>query len=283
MRIGLVIDRIRLDEKLIIKAAEKLGVEVEIMDVSKVFFNITSLDIKPFNDVDIFLQRCVSTLKGLYITKILEEYGFDVVNSYNTSSNCIDKVKSSILFAKNNIPTPETILAFAEEGGLEALKHIGFPAILKPIMGSWARLVAKINDFDAAKSIFEDRKEMGVWYSIFYLQRYINKPGRDIRSMVIGDKVVAAIYRVNQNDWRTNTARGGTAVSCKVTPSLEELSLKAAEAVGGGILGVDLMEDGDHLVVHEANHSPEFKNIQRVTGKDIALEIVRYLCDVVRR
>ncbi len=282
MILGLLTDRIRLDEKLIMKAAEKMDVKVEIIDITNTFFDITNFE-NPFDQIDIFLQRSISTLKGLYVTKILETYGYQVVNSFYTSYNCIDKINSSILFAKHNVPTPRTYVAFSEEGGLKAVEKLGFPFILKPIMGSWARLVAKINDLDAAKSIFEDRRELGVWYSILYLQEYVEKPGRDIRSMVVGDHVVAAIYRVNHNDWRTNTARGGHATNCEVTEDLEEISLKAAEAVGGGILGVDLMEKDNMLVVHEANHSPEFKNIQRVTGKDIGLEIVKYLIERVKK
>lgn len=280
---GMIVDRIRLDEKLIMNAALKLNVNLEIIDSSKIFLDITNLKNNFYRDIDIFLQRCISTLRGLYITKILEEYGLNVVNSFNTSINCIDKVRCTLLLARNNIPTPKTYVAFTEEAGLNIIKKLGFPVILKPIMGSWARLVAKINDIEAAKSVFEDRRYMGSWYNIYYIQEYIDKPGRDIRSTVIGDKVVAAIYRVNENDWRTNTARGGIPIKCDIYDELEDLSLRAAEAMGGGILGVDLMEKGDSLLVHEVNHSPEFKNIQRVTGIDVASEIVKYLCEVVKK
>lgn len=284
MRVGLVIDRIRLDEKLIIEVARRFHVDVEIVDTSPIFFDITEFSRKRFNDIDVFLQRCVSTLRGLYITKILEEYGFNVVTNFESSLRCIDKIQCSIALAKNGIPTPKTLISFTEEAGLKALEDLGYPAIVKPVLGSWARLVAKINDKDAAKSIFEDRRMMGAWYSIYYLQRYVNKPNRDIRSTVIGDKVVAAIYRVNENgDWRTNTARGGRAVTCEITPRIEELSLKAASAMGEGIFGVDLMEENNDYLVHEVNHSPEFKNIQRITSVDVAKEIIKYLKGVVRR
>jgi len=280
--LGLLIDRIRLDEKLIMKAADRMDIKVELIDISKIFLDITKFDNR-FSHIDIFLQRSISTLRGLYVTKILEAYGYEVINSFHTSLNCIDKVNSTILFAKNKVPTPHTIIAFSEEGGLRAIEQLGYPIILKPIMGSWARLVAKINDRDAAKSIFEDRKELGVWYSILYLQEFVNKPGRDIRSMVIGDNVVAAIYRINNDDWRTNTARGGQSINCEITEDLEDISLKAAKAVGGGILGVDIMEKENQLVAHEVNHSPEFKNIQRVSGIDIGAEIVKYLVERVKR
>jgi len=279
-----VIDRIRLDEKLLIAAARRFHVDVEIVDTSSIFLDITRFSKKNFNAIDVFLQRCVSTLRGLYITKILEEYGFNVVNNFEPSLRCIDKIQCSIALAKNGIPTPKTIISFTEEASLKALRDLGYPAIVKPVLGSWARLVAKINDEDAAKSVLEDRKIIGAWYSIYYLQKYINKPNRDIRSTVIGDKVVAAIYRVNESgDWRTNTARGAKATNCKITPRIEELSLKAASAMGRGVFGVDLMEEGNDFLVHEVNHSPEFKNVQRVTGVNIAGEIIKYLKEVARR
>jgi len=283
LKIGMIVDRVRLDEKLIINAASKLNINLEIIDSSKIFLDITSLENSFYKDIDIFLQRCISTLRGLYITKILEEYGSNVVNSFNTSINCIDKVRCTLLLTKNNIPTPKTYVTFTEEAGLKVIEKLGFPVILKPVMGSWARLVAKINDIDAAKSIFEDRRYMGPWYNIYYIQEYIKKPNRDIRSTVIGDKVVAAIYRVNENDWRTNTARGGIPLKCDIDDELRNLSLKAAEAMGGGILGVDLMENDNSLLVHEVNHSPEFKNVQRITGIDVATEIVKYLYEVVKK
>ncbi len=284
MRLGLVIDRIRLDEKLIMEAGRRLHVDVEIVDTSQIFLDITEFSTKRFNDTDVFLQRCVSTLRGLYITKILEEYGYNVVTNFESSLRCIDKIRCSIALAKCDIATPKTLISFTEEGGLKALEDLGYPAIVKPVLGSWARLVAKINDEDAAKSVFEDRRMMGAWYSIYYLQKYVNKPKRDIRSTVVGDKVPAAIYRVNESgDWRTNTARGAKAVRCEITPRIRELSLAAASAMGEGIFGVDLMEEKDDYLVHEVNHSPEFKNVQRVTGVDVAEGIVRYLKKVARK
>jgi [lysine-biosynthesis-protein LysW]--L-2-aminoadipate ligase len=283
MKIGMIVDLIRLDEKLILNEAKKLNAKIELINSSDLVLNITDLNNHVFKDIDIFLQRCMSTLRGLYITKILEEYGFNVINQFKTASNCIDKVLCSLLLAKNQIPTPETMVTFTEDAGLKALELLGYPAIIKPTMGSWARLVAKVNDEDAAKSIFEDRKEMGSWYKILYIQKFVQKPKRDIRSAVVGNETVAAIYRVNDSDWRTNTARGGRAVKCELSPRLEELSLKAAEAIGGGVLGIDLMENNGDFVVHEINHSPEFKNVQRVTGVNIANKIVNYLVEQARR
>lgn len=284
MKIGMIVDRLRKDEKLIVDAARRMNVKLDIVDSSSLSLDITNFHSRQFGDVDIFLQRCVSTLRGLYITKILEEYGLKVVNDFNSSFRCMDKIQCSIALAKNNVPTPKTFVSFTENASLEALKNLGYPSIIKPVLGSWARLVAKVNDEDAAKSVIEDRQMMGAWYSIFYLQKYVNKPNRDIRSTVIADEVVAIIYRVNESgDWRTNTARGAKAVKCEITPELEHLSLKAASAIGEGMFGVDIMEDNKDYLVHEINHSFEFKNVQRVTGVDVAGKIVEYLREVVKK
>jgi [lysine-biosynthesis-protein LysW]--L-2-aminoadipate ligase len=110
----------------------------------------------------------------------------------------------------------------------------------------------------------------------------VPKPDRDLRVFVVGDAVVAAMYR-HSSDWRTNAARGATTAAAPVTPELRDLALRAAEAVGGGVLAVDLMESPQGLVVHEVNPTPEFKALSAATGVDIAGPIVDYAVQVGRR
>ena len=122
--------------------------------------------------------------------------------------------------------------------------------MLKPVVGSWGRLLARINDRDAAEAVLEHKETLGSYqHSIFYIQEYIAKPGRDIRAFVVGDGVVGeeticAIYRASAH-WITNTARGGQASNCPVTPELDALCRRAAAAVGGGVLAIDVLEDPD--------------------------------------
>ncbi|MDO8537809.1 MAG: lysine biosynthesis protein LysX [archaeon] len=284
MRIGLVVDRLRPEEKFLIEEAKNNNVDLEIIDSSTEMFSITDFKQHNFSHIDVFLQRCVSTLRGLYIARILEEYGFQVINDFNSSSNCIDKIHCSIKLAKANVPTPETIVGFTEHSALNAIKKLEYPVILKPVYGSWARLVAKINDEDAAKSIIEDRESMGAWYGILYLQKFVNKPNRDLRVTVIDGEPIAAIYRVNDSaDWRTNTARGAKAQICEITPRIKELSINASNAMGEGIFGVDLMEQEQDFVVHEVNHSPEFRNVQTITGINVAGKIIEYAKEVGKK
>ena len=117
-------------------------------------------------------------------------------------------------------------------------------------------------------------------HSIFYIQQYVDKPGRDIRSFVIGDQTIAAIYR-RSDHWITNTARGGKTSNCPVTPEIHELSIAAAKAVGGGVVAVDLLETrAGELLVNEVNYTMEFRNSIDVTGVDIPGAIADYVLQV---
>ncbi len=149
--------------------------------------------------------------------------------------------------------------------------------MLKPAVGSWGRLLSKVNDREAAESILEHKAILGTYHhSIFYIQQYIEKHGRDIRSFVVGDECIAAIYRSSPH-WITNTARGAEATGCRVTPAIADISLSAARAVGGGILAVDLFETPDGLLVNEVNYTMEFRNSLSTTGVNIPERMVRYL------
>jgi [lysine-biosynthesis-protein LysW]---L-2-aminoadipate ligase len=230
------------------------------------------------------LQRCVGHFRNVHLTSALESLGHRVVNSAASAWTCGDKLLGTIALVKHGVPTPKTALAFTEESALRTLDDLGYPAVIKPVVGSWGRLSALLRERDAARAVLEDREEMFPLYQIYYLQEFVKRPPRDIRSFVIGGRTVAAIYRVSDSgDWRTNTARGGRAQACPVFKDLDELSLKAAEATGGEIVGVDLMEAETGLVVHEVNGTTEFKNTVPVTGVDIPGLIVEYLVSVQKR
>jgi [lysine-biosynthesis-protein LysW]--L-2-aminoadipate ligase len=176
------------------------------------------------------------------------------------------------------IETPKAVSAFSEESALLALEDLGYPAVIKPTIGSWGRLIALLRDKDAARAIVEDRAHMFPLYHIYYFEEFVNRPPRDIRAIIVGDRVVAAIYRYSGSDsWKTNMALGGHAEACPVTNEMEDICLKAASAVGGNIVGVDLMEkEQDGLIVHEINNTTEFKNTVKVTGVDVPGLMVDY-------
>jgi [lysine-biosynthesis-protein LysW]--L-2-aminoadipate ligase len=277
----LLYDVIRWEEKAIVDAAKKRSVQASLVDAKELVLDATS---KASGIPDrVVLERCVSHYRNIHATAVLESMGHRVVNSFQTAYISSDKLFGSLAIARAGIPTPKTFVAFTEEAALNALEKMGYPAVIKPVVGSWGRLSALMKDSDFAKAILEDREYMYPMYQVYYLQEFVKRPPRDIRSFVVGGRTVAAIYRLSSSDWRTNTARGGKAEPCPITPELDELSLRSAKAVGGEIVGVDLMESPNGLVVHEVNNTTEFKNTVPATGVDIPGLIVDYLVSLEKR
>ncbi len=232
----------------------------------------------------VVLQRCVSYFRNVHSTAALEFAGHSVVNSLACASVCGNKLFGTLELIKHGVPTPSTRLALSEGSALRSVEEMGYPVVLKPVVGSWGRLSALLKDSDAARAVIEDREHMFPLYQVYYLQEFVKRPPRDVRSFVVGGATVAAIYRISgEGEWRTNTARGGKAEKCKVSKELDELSVRAAEAVGGEVVGVDLMETTDGLVVHEVNSTTEFKNTVPATGVDVPGLIVDYLVSVGKR
>ncbi len=231
----------------------------------------------------IVLQRCVSHYRNLYSTAALEASGHTVVNSFRTASMSSDKLFCSLALIKAGVPTPKTRLAFTEEGVKRAVASLGYPTVLKPVVGSWGRLSALLKDPDVVNAIVEDREYMHPSYQVYYLQEFVKRPPRDIRTFVIGDRTVAAIYRTGASDWRTNTARGGKAEPCQITKEIEDISVKAAKSVQADFAGVDLMESPQGLLCHEVNNTTEFKNTVPATGVDIPGLLVDYLSTLGKR
>jgi len=277
--LGVFYTVIRPEEKWILEAAANRGIPVERLHDEEVTFPLVRNGFK----ADLVLNRSVSHSRSLYALRFFEHYGVPTVNPYEVVALCGDKVLASLRLAEAGIPTPRTVVALTPEAALKALDEIGYPAVLKPPVGSWGRLMAKVDDREEAEQIIEHKTALGSPnHSIFYVQEYIEKPERDLRVFVVGDEVVAAMYRYS-SDWRTNAARGGSAEALEPTPELSELALKAAAAVGGGVLAVDLMESPGGLVVHEVNPTPEFKALTGATGIDVAEKIVEYVVEVAKR
>jgi len=276
MKLGLCYTLITPENKMLLAAASKRGVELTRVQDSQ---SVLKLNDEAAPEFDVVLQRSMSFSRSTYITYYYERSGAMVINSYNAARICGDKMFCSLELSRAGVPTPKTNVAFSPESINDAAEEIGFPLVMKPVMGSWARMVHRINDADSLDAALESREEMGnPWQKIYYLQEHIDKPGRDIRAFVVGKEVIAAIYRhsTDKSGWITNTGRGGTATKCEITPELRETCLKAASILDEGIYGVDLMESGHGLVVHEINHTTEFKNSSPVTGVDIADKMMEY-------
>ena len=283
MRLALLITHIRAEEKLLIEAFRAANVEPDIILDRDLHFDISAgaEQLSPsgiaWQEYDVVFERCVSTSRGMYALAILNAWGIRTVNSYQTAVVCGDKLQTSLALAQANVAQPATRVAFTPDSAIEAIEAVNYPAVLKPVTGSWGRLLARVNDRDSAEAIIEHRQTLGNYtHHTYYVQEYVDKPGRDIRAFVVGNQTICAIYRSSPH-WITNTARGGQATNCPVTPELNDICLRAANAVGGGILAIDLLEDAEgNLLVNEINHTMEFRNSSAPTGVDIAAEVVRY-------
>jgi len=279
-KISLLYDRIRWEEKALIDAAKKQGVEMNRVDVKSIYFDalVESEIEKKLGEV--VLQRCMSYFRSLHATAILEEHGKEVINKFSVAQICGNKLLTTLALSRAKIPTPETKIAFTPKAAMKILDTTGYPVVLKPVVGSWGRHILPLRNRDTAETIFEERKFMHPLYQIYYLQEMVNRPPRDLRIVMVGDGIAASTYRyAPTGKWKTNIAGGGKAASCPVTKELEELCHKASEAVGGGVLGIDLMESPEGLLVHEVNHTVEFKGAQSATKTSIAEKIFEFVLE----
>jgi len=275
MKIGVLLSRVRVEEKMILHALESRHVNYERIDDNQVTFDLA--DVCHYSDFNAVLERSISYARGLYATQILNAWDIPTVNMAHVAAICGDKLLTTAALARSGVPQPRVKVAFTPESALQAIEELGYPVVLKPVVGSWGRLLARINDRDAAEAILEHKDMLGSYqHSIFYIQEYIPKPGRDIRAFVVGNETVCAMYRTSSH-WITNTARGGEGEICPLTPELEEICHSAALAVGGGVLAIDVLEDPNRgYLVNEVNHTMEFHTLVPTTGIDVAGIIVDF-------
>ena len=273
MKVGFLHSLIRKDEKLLLEAFDKRkAVTLVMLDDRKLVFDLQSCP-----NVDVVLERSINHSRALHGLHLFEAVGVPCINAADVARVCGDKILTSMALEANGVPQPALRIAFTEQSALAAIEELGYPVVLKPAVGSWGRLLSKINDRDAAETILEHKTILGTYHhSIFYIQKYVDKKGRDIRSFVVGDECIAAIYRTSEH-WITNTARGAKASGCPVTNQIADMSVQAAKAVGGGILAVDLLETDDGLMANEVNYTMEFKNSIHTTGVDIPARMVDYV------
>ncbi|MGC9522560.1 MAG: lysine biosynthesis protein LysX [Anaerolineae bacterium] len=279
-KVGILLSRVRVEEKLLIQELERRDVDYDIIDDRRIVFDIHQ---NGWQEYDVIVERCISHSRALYALLLFRDWGIPTVNSYEVANICGNKLMTTSALVRAGVPTPVTKVAFTPESALEAIEEMGYPVVLKPGVGSWGRLLSKINDREAAETVLEHKQILGSYHhSIYYIQEYVEKPGRDIRAFVVGDKTICAIYRASPH-WITNTARGGAASNCPVTPELNDLCVAGAQAVGGGVVALDVFEDPNRgLLVNEINYTMEFRNSIDTTGVDIPAKVVDYVLDVAR-
>ncbi|HEX6479024.1 MAG TPA: lysine biosynthesis protein LysX [Ktedonobacteraceae bacterium] len=277
MRLAILTSRIRVEEKLLIEALRRRAIAFEIIDDGELLFDLSRPD-ERWRQYDAVLCRSVSQSRGLAVLHVLEHWSIPVYNSAAATATCNDKLLTTLALLRVGIPTPRTLLAFDPQETIGGIEMLGYPVVLKPTTGSWGRLLARINDRDAAEAVLEHQETLGSYqHHVHYIQEYIAKPQRDIRAFVVGDRTICAIYRTSEH-WVTNTARGAIASNCPVTPELDSLCVRSAQAVGGGILAIDVLEDPQRgLLVNEINATMEFRNSIAPTGVDIPNAMLDYV------
>jgi [lysine-biosynthesis-protein LysW]---L-2-aminoadipate ligase len=271
--IGILCSRVRVEEKALFSALRARALPFERIDEATLQLPIGG----PPPPFDVVLDRSIHHGRSLYALSLLGAAGVATVNSAETAHVCGDKILTSAALQAAGLPIPKTVVTFTRDAALQAIEAMGYPVVLKPMVGSWGRLLARINDRDAAEAVLEHKEVLGSYqHGIFYIQEYVEKPQRDIRALVIDGQTLGAIYR-RSDHWITNTARAGEPFPCPVTPELDRLCLAAARAVGGGFLSVDLLEHPDGLLVNEVNYTPEFHGFMAATGIDVAGFVIDYL------
>jgi len=285
VQICLIYDKIRFEEKALYRKIQEKGLLSNLIDGKSLIFDTNSRK-EDFQLGDIVFQREVSHSRGLYITSCLESLGINVVNKFAVNEVCGNKLLTSLALVKNNVPTPHTSFAFSSDSALRLMESLNYPLVVKPVVGSWGRGVYQIKDKAAAEIWIDSREEIGSPFSrIYYIQEKIDRPPKDIRCIVVGEGIVASVYRhAAENEWVTNVAMGGKTEEGPMNSELQEITLKAAKAVGNGILGIDLMEDRKRgYLVHEINNTVEFRGASLVSKNDIAGSMVDYLVNECKK
>jgi [lysine-biosynthesis-protein LysW]--L-2-aminoadipate ligase len=282
MRLAILTSRVRVEEKLLVEALRQRNIEFDVIDDGKLLFDLATAG-ATWRTYDAVLCRSVSQSRGLAVLHVLEHWGIPVFNSAEVTATCNDKLLTTLALLRAGVPTPRTLLAFDAEHAVQGIEQLGYPAVLKPVTGSWGRLLARVNDRDAAEAVLEHQETLGSYqHHTHYIQEYVAKPQRDIRAFVVGERTICAIYRTSTH-WVTNTARGAVTSNCPVTRDLNDLCVRAAQAIGGGILAVDVLEDEERgFLVNEINATMEFRNSIAPTGVDIPQVMLDYILSQVR-
>lgn len=277
--VGLVCTGIRPEEKMLVEAFQSRGMELHVVDDRLIRGDLASWP-EGLPPVDVILLRSKSHWRNVALARWLEGLGARAVNESRVIETCGDKISTTLALLGAGVPTLSASLAFTPEGGALAGRALGYPLVVKPVIGSWGRLIGKVNDADALETVLDHKETMGgAPHAVTYLQAFVEKKGRDIRSFVVGGRCIAAIHRTSDH-WKTNTALGARASACAVDDALASVSVAAAEAVGGGVVAVDLFETDDGLLVNEVNGTMEFRNSVHTTGVDIPGAVADFVAGV---
>jgi [lysine-biosynthesis-protein LysW]--L-2-aminoadipate ligase len=276
LKLCILVDRIRWEEKKLYKASINKGIKASLVNLNEVYFDLNS---PKFEEFDIVLQRCISHFHGLYVTWLLEQIGIKVVNDFFSSFITGNKLFATLLLNKIGIKTPKTFIAFNKEKIEQLIKELNFKAVLKPIIGSWGRHVVPIFSELQVKPILDIYEEIiHPPNNVYYIQELVNRPPRDIRMIVAKGEIIACVYRNSKSGvWATNVAQGAYTTKCEVNSDLEKIAEKISSIFKVGIFGIDMMESNEGYLVNDVNPTPEFRGAQACINEDIATKIIEVI------
>jgi len=272
--VAVLVAIIRSEEKAIFRALDSAGLPFEKVDVRSLIVSGDDGE-SPFR---LILNRSISQTSGRHAVAFFEGKGAHCLNQSRTIDLCGNKALTAMTFAQHAIACPRWRVAFDPESALTAIVDLGFPVVVKPVVGSWGRLIARVDDLNAAESIIEHKKELpGSQNGVFFLQEYIEKPQRDVRVLALDHEPIAAYARYSAH-WKTNVKRGATTEKIETTREIRELTGKISRAVGGGFIAIDFLECPRRgLLANEVNHTPEFQGAIEATAIDIAGLLGEYI------
>ena len=227
------------------------------------------------------LERAINHLRALYALRIYNDWGVPTVNTYEVANTCGDKLLTTAALMRHGVPSPRTLIAFTPESALEAIEELGYPVVLKPAVGSWGRLLAKVNDRDAAEALLEHKVTLGSFHhGAFYIQEYVEKAGRDIRAFVVGDETICAIYRDSRAlDHQHRPRRRGQQLPGHAGDR-RDLARGGRERSAAAWWRSTSSRRERGLLVNEVNYTMEFRNSIDTTGVNIPAKIVDYVIQV---
>lgn len=273
MDVEVIVDIVRLEEKLIIKSLRDAGLEPAI----------TNLKSKPLSWLDepprVSIIRPISMQKAVYSASIRESMNVKTINNHSSILVAGDKILTLSKLREFGVPFPESYVAFSGDAVLRAGEKMGFPLVDKPPVGSWGRLVTLVSDSNTLRSIIEHREMVpSQTVKTHIIQRYVKDSRMDIRVLTLGDQIIGAVTRTpNCGEWRSNVALGGKMEPYKVDSELEDIVSRTLKAVGGEFMAVDVfLEDGRYLV-NEVNGVPEFKGFMLATRINVPEMLARYV------
>jgi len=222
------------------------------------------------------LEEIVFRMDMLYK---LERHGFLVINPAEAIEHCVDKYDILAILEDNGVPVPRTVVTESVNEALKAFKELGGDVVVKPLFGSRGIGATRVVDAEVANTVF---KAITFSHGVIYIQEFVPHGTSDVRAFIVCDHVIAAMRRVADN-WKTNYSQGARPVPITLDSVLEEIAVKAANAIGCKIAGVDILEGPDGPKICDVNSQPGWKGLQMVTKVNIADEIVNYVLSELKK